>query len=179
MISLLMAIVTVGDGVPKNVDISVAGYVIQKDPVTIYDKTSGFYLMRSVECDGSHRSIVLTKRREQTGWYQGAYLSEYHERELAYLRTGRGIAIGDGVKKVIRVLGKPTETIKKDKWEGLLFVGKVRYAPGEGVNYTSEYVFENGKLIEVRLGQDMVPGCGGEDGDFEYGLWLTKSLWEK
>jgi hypothetical protein len=165
----------VGSGDPKWLDSHLAGHVYRPENSTIdlavHDKKSGYYFVRSGECDGAIVSMVLTKDRKivsDSGYRIPGYkfTSKYEdpdrhvvERSLERLGTGKGIMIGDTPKSVRDRLGFPTHANHSGwKKQFLNYEYEITF-PHRGeyndeVVISQTYTFKKGRLIEITFTND-------------------------
>jgi hypothetical protein len=159
---------------PAWLDKSLAGYKVAVDgsqsQAGVYDSKRDFYLVRGIECDGAHINVTLTRDRHiVTNWgYQVPSLSgnagyqPLQNKPLASLATGRGVQIGDDEKALKARLGAPTSITRsgnRNQFRNHAYVWR-NVKNGTGEIWTNEYVFKEGKLIEINFSRDAVPGCG-------------------
>ena len=138
-----------------------------------HDPKSGYFLYKSIECDGAHTHITLTKDRrmvEESGFevarfrrkpqsFPGARI----EKRPLVLATKHGIRIGMSRDEVLRKLGTPVRTAvrgrNKEYWCALY--KKVDAKKQEVLRNT--YIFRNGELIELSIHLDAFGGGCGDD----------------
>ena len=75
-----------------------------------------------------------------------------------YLGTDRGVTIGLTENQVSAKIGKP----QKRKLDGPYIRTSYEWKNlknGEGYIYSQELVFKKGKLSEITVGREAVPGC--------------------
>ena len=138
-----------------------------------HDPESGYYLYKTVDCDGAHVSITLTKDRrmvEDCGFEVARFGRKPEEgngqaiedRKIE-LATKSGIRIGMTREQVEEKLGPPTRTAvrgaKKEFWCAL-YKKVVMKDRETGRVLRNTYIFKHGKLIEIAINLDSVPGCG-------------------
>lgn len=185
----LIALAVLGTAWPKNLSVTLAGHdATSREPsnVCYHDKKTGYFAYKMLECDGGHRSIVLTRDRrmvEEAGYDtkrfgrapKVEFTTPILERSFA-LKTGHGISIGMTREEVQKKLGKPAKTAvrgaKKEYWCALYKQAAMR-TKEEGEVLRNTYIFKNGKLIEIAIHLDAVPGCG-EDSLSDTGWPWTK-----
>lgn len=147
-----------------------------------HDPASGYYLYKSMECDGAHTLLTLTKDRRmvtESGFevarfrrkQENAGGMKIEERKLD-LATKHGIRIGMTRDEVIEKLGKPTRTAlrgaNKEFWCALYKKADMEdRATGRVLRNT--YIFKHGKLIELAINLDSIPGCGDDDSGSDEG----------
>lgn len=186
MSCLAVLVLALTPGLPKSMTVSLGGFSLQQDKLTNacrYDANSGYYLIKTWECDGGHRSIRLTRDRrlvEQSGYdipnfgtkpeFESPYKIEPGKLALA---TKHGVGIGETRTAVERLLGKPARTMSRGAYSAILYRHREMFDKENGEVFRNTYIFKNGKLIEVLLNLDGIPGCGG-DGDDETGWPWTK-----
>lgn len=153
---------------PKWLETKVAGRNVKY--VGIHDSRNGYYLIGGGDCDGAHRRLTLTRDRRivaNEGYkvvapelgLKGDGYKTLQEARLP-LSTGKGVRIGDTPRKVVAKLGNPTRTelsgSRKQFVEFHYDWNDVKN--GEGVIYGNTYVFKAGRLIEISLVSNSVPG---------------------
>jgi hypothetical protein len=146
-----------------------AGYALDIDEshtsTGVFDKAKGYYIVRSDDCDGAYISLTLTKDRHvvQSNGFGVPSLSKdgnnrmVKERPLPSLQTGNGVTIGDSAQQVRDRLGKPSkvkEEGSRKQFDVLSYLWKTKER-GYKCNYDQEYVFKEGKLIEIRFLRSM------------------------
>ncbi|HZH97387.1 MAG TPA: hypothetical protein VEX38_00325 [Fimbriimonadaceae bacterium] len=175
----LLATVTLsvaGKEPPKWLDKKVAGYLVAFDdlrqPVGIFDKKQGLYLLRMVECDGGHLGVLLTRDRHLvSNWghkvpnfkTQNEGVVPLTEKPLPSLATGKGIKLGATPGDVTSKLGRPGKIQKsgpRKQFTDYLYTWR-NVVKGEGEEWLNRYTFKEGRLIEIEFRRDSVPGCGG------------------
>ena len=140
---------------------TVAGYSVEKTGHTLLrDERTGYYLIRTVECDGAHIHLALCADLRSHA-DRGFSEADIRPGRLRHLQTGRGIRIGDTPARVRGILGRPT-------WQGVS-----KHTPGEtvwtyhhlkgtqqnGVKYVTLFRFRKGRVSGVELSRDLLPGC--------------------
>jgi hypothetical protein len=141
-----------------------------------HDPASGYYLYKSMDCDGAHTSITLTKDRRmvtESGFEvarfgrkpeEGAG-AKIEERKFD-LATKNGIRIGMSRDEVVAKLGEPTRTAVRGKnkefWCALYKKVEMQDKVS-GRILRNTYIFKEGKLIEIAINLDSFPGCGDDD----------------
>lgn len=174
-LTLLIALALAGSGkAPAWFDRSVAGYALQYDETHgqagIHDPKTNYYLLRSIECDGAHLTVILT--RDRTIMTSNGYrvpnfkdpsgaegYTAVVEKPLSSLSTSKGVRIGDTPSQVKARLGKPTEiktTGSRKQFVELDYVWR-DIKNGEGHIWTNSYTFKQGKLIEITFNREMYP----------------------
>ncbi|MBS1716310.1 MAG: hypothetical protein JSS72_01105 [Armatimonadetes bacterium] len=154
-----------GPARPKWEEKSLAGYVFspkQDKNIAVWDKASGWYLVRSYDCDGAIQSLILTRDRKlvrQEGYAVpslGATGSDdsYGDRKLTHrsltkLATGKGVKIGDTSEMVVQKLGKPSTIHNKAG-----FLEYNYHFDHKGATVDNTYTFKAGMLIQIVLGFD-------------------------
>ena len=164
---------------PSNLTLALGGMSAEARTVTYgcwHDPSSGYYLYKSMDCDGAHTGITLTKDRRmvlESGFEvarfgrkpEDAPGNKIDERALE-LTTKHGIRIGMTRNEVIAKLGQPTKTAvrgkKKEFWCALY--KKIEMEDKvSGRVLRNTYIFKNDKLIEISINLDSIPGCGDDD----------------
>lgn len=175
---VLLALVTVFSPViakaPAWLDKSLAGYQVASDGARsqagVYDPKRDFYLVRGIECDGAHINVTLTRDRHVvSNWgYQVPSLPDVkgylplQTKPLPSLATSHGVRIGDDEKALRSRLGAPTSITRsgnRNQFRNHSYVWR-NVKSGVGEIWTNEYVFKEGRLIEMTFSRDAVPGCG-------------------
>jgi len=157
---------SMGDHAPSWYDQKLAGYLLlfdeRHDVVAVSDPKSGYFLVRSAECDGALLSLVLTRDRKMVS-EMGFKVPNYKTKEageqkilikpIPSLSTGKGVTIGDSPDQVRQRLGPPTKT--KHTGGRKQFVELVyTWKSGKGEDETDieeTYTFKGGKLIEIEF----------------------------
>ncbi len=163
---------------PANFTVAVGGMSAEARVVSHgcwHDPESGYYLYKAIDCDGAHVSITLTKDRRmvQDCGFEVARFGRkpeegpgkaVEERKID-LATKGGIRIGMTRAEVEEKLGKPTRAAvrggKKEFWCAL-YKKVVMKDRETGRVLRNTYIFKNGKLIEISINLDSVPGCGDD-----------------
>lgn len=159
-----------------NLSTKLAGISVEeREPFLIcrHDPKTGYFAYKTFDCDGGHISVMLTKDRRNVGGagydtsrfgrkVEYAQDLKVEDRSLA-LATGKGVKIGMTKAAVLRRLGKPARSAvrgkKKEFWCALYKQADLDKA-GNGRILRNTYVFKGGKLIEISINLDSVPGCG-------------------
>lgn len=176
MISVLAALVFAW---PSHLTLAMGGMSAEAHTVTYgcwHDPKSGYYLYKSMECDGAHRLITLTRDRRmvmESGFEVARFgrkkddvpRTKIEERALT-LATKHGIAIGMSREAVVEKLGPPTRTAvrgaSKQYWCAL-YKKVVMEDRENGAVLRNTYIFKDGKLIEIAISLDSIPGCGDDN----------------
>ncbi len=163
---------------PANFTVAVGGMSAEARVVSHgcwHDPESGYYLYKAIDCDGAHVSITLTKDRRmvQDSGFEVARFGRkpeegpgkaVEERKID-LATKGGIRIGMTRAEVEEKLGKPTRTAvrgeKKEYWCALYKKVVMKDRETSRV-LRNTYIFKNGRLIEISINLDSVPGCGDD-----------------
>lgn len=139
------------------------------------DPASGYFAYVTMECDGAHRGITLTKDRRvvgEAGYDTGRFgrkndnepFAQVQDRKLM-LGAGNGIKIGMTRRQVQSKLGNPTKTAvrgnKGEFWCAMYKKVDMKNRE-EGQVLRNTYIFKNSKLIEISINLDSVPGCGDD-----------------
>lgn len=158
---------------PPWLDDMLAGYALLNDgthsDVGVFDPAKKFYLVRYGECDGAYLTMVLTADRKvvsDIGYFIPNYIGgetegslKLKQKALPSLSTGKGVRIGDSPERLQQVLGKPNHTQKtgnRNQFREYVYTTKLkerRHGENWVIEYTANYVFKNGKLIEIRFGR--------------------------
>ena len=175
---------------PSNVTVATAGMSAEARTVTHgcwHDPASGYYLYKSMDCDGAHTSVTLTKDRRmvtESGFEvarfgrkpEQAAGANIEERKLE-LTTKNGIRIGMSRDEVVAKLGEPTRTAvrgnKKQYWCAL-YKNAAMDNKVTGRVLRNTYIFKDGKLIEIAINLDSIPGCGDDDSASDEGWPWSK-----
>jgi len=132
---------------PSWLDFSIASYILRYDEqhevMAVHDKKTGYYLTRTVDCDGAIVTITLTKDKSQI---EGMKIID---KPLPSLSTGKGITIGDSPERVRKILGKPTD-IDKDGGVTYTYQWETKVHGNDG-EYDNIYTFKKGKLVEIEF----------------------------
>lgn len=164
---------------PSNLTVAAAGMSAEARAVTYgcwHDPETGYYLYKAMDCDGAHTGITLTKDRRmvmESGFEvarfgrkpENAAGAKIEERKFD-LSTKNGIRIGMSRDEVIAKLGAPTRTAVrgKDKEYWCALYKKVAMEDKvTGRVLRNTYIFKHGKLIELSINLDSIPGCGDDD----------------
>ena len=164
---------------PSNLTVAAGGMSAEARTVSYgcwHDPASGYYLYKSMDCDGAHTNITLTKDRRmvtESGFEVARFGrkpeetagAKIEERKID-LATKNGIRIGMTREEVVARLGEPTRTAvrgaEKQYWCALY--KKVEMTDKvSGRVLRNTYIFKNDKLIEVAINLDAFPGCGDDD----------------
>ena len=176
ILALLSALLVVAW--PANLTVAVGGMSTEARVVSHgcwHDPESGYYLYKTIDCDGAHVSVTLTKDRRMVldcGFEVARFGRKPEEtpgttiedRKLE-LATKNGIRIGMTRQEVEDKLGKPTRTAvrggEKQYWCAL-YKKVVMKDRERGHVLRNTYIFKHGKLIEIAINLDSVPGCGDD-----------------
>lgn len=175
---------------PANLTPAVGGMSAEARSVTRgcwHDPANGYYLYKSMDCDGAHTSITLTKDRRmvlESGFEvarfgrkpEDAPGADIENRKLN-LETRNGIRIGMTREEVVEKLGKPARTAVRGKGKEYWCALYKKVAMRDKVNgrvLRNTYIFKHGKLIEIAINLDSIPGCGDDDSATDEGWpWST------
>jgi hypothetical protein len=137
-----------------------AGYTLDKSaPVAIRDVATGFYFLRTGECDGAHRRLVL-------GVHKAALPTDIFGTgklvpgRLSSVETGRGVALGDTEAQVARRMGRPSWqggsqfAREESVWSYHQIVG----APGNRTGRKALFRFRRGRVTCIELLYDELDG---------------------
>lgn len=164
---LLPAVLALSLAAPRWLDRMIAGYAIAidapHDTIGVHDAARGFYLVRTIECDGAIISLTLTRDRNvvaEAGFAVPNFTPRSGDngslplvsKPLRSLATGKGVLIGDAPSSVVRRLGAPT--VKKDHRPFLDYVYRVQLNEEAKTSYEQRYTFKGGRLIEIQFGRD-------------------------
>jgi len=152
-----------------------------------HDPESGYYLYKSMDCDGAHTHITLTKDRRMVteSGYEVARFgrkpedsagAKIEERKLD-LSTLNGIRIGMSRDEVVSKLGAPTRTAVRGKEKEYWCALYKKVAMDDRVTgrvLRNTYIFKHGKLIELSINLDAIPGCGDDNSASDEGWPWSK-----
>lgn len=175
---MLTLVVTMLLGWPKAMTTSVANLSIndfQNANKCWRDPANGYFAYVTIECDGAHRGLTLTRDRRVVGeaGYDTARFGRKPENEpfgqiqekRMELAAGNGIKIGMTRRQVQAKLGKPAKTAVRGKsgefWCAMYKKVDMKNRE-EGHVLRNTYIFKNSKLIEISINLDSVPGCGDD-----------------
>lgn len=122
------------------------------------DPATGYWIGRGIECDGAHVIVILTKDTKMFRNFYPLPPGEVPTAKIRFLGTDKGVMIGMTENQASAKIGKP----KKRKLDGpyiRTFYEWKDIKNGEGYIYSQELVFKKGKLIEIAVGREAVPGC--------------------
>lgn len=174
---MLTLVATLLLGWPKNLTTNMAGVSVnsfQNSNKCWRDPGSGYFAYVTMECDGAHRSITLTRDRRvvgEAGYDTGRFgrkpenepFSQIKDKKLV-LVAGNGIKIGMTRRQVQTKLGNPNKTAVRGNnnefWCALYKRSDLK--KGEGHILRNTYIFKNSKLVEISISLDSVPGCGDD-----------------
>ncbi len=162
----LLATAVIGSA-PRWFDTMVAGYALTYDetrkPIGISDPKSGFFLLRTVECDGALLGLVLTQDRHviaNEGYAVPSIKAEgdmkLTVKPLPSLGTGKGVKIGDGTSQVQVKLGKPTRIERsgaRKQFVDYVYIWPHGKSDTDGKD-TQTYTFKANRLVEVNFLHD-------------------------
>ena len=172
---------------PSHFTVAVGGMSAERRTITSgcwHDPESGYYLYKSMDCDGAHTHIMLTKDRRMVAesGYEVARFgrkpeegagAKIEERKLD-LTTLNGIRIGMSRDEVVSKLGPPTRTAlrgqEKEYWCAL-YKKVTMENRVTGAVLRNTYIFKHGKLIELSINLDRIPGCGDNSASDEGWPW--------
>lgn len=163
---------------------TLGGLNLHSDPGNecFYQARSKTYLINTNDCDGSHRSITLTKDRRVVELRHfdvpdfGKDLgTDYNLVEKNFpLETGKAISLGSPLSSTKAKLGRPFKTVKRgsrNEFICLLYREKVMYSKTTGEIVHESYIFKSGRLVEIRFDYDRIPGCGDVPTDHSGWPW--------
>ena len=170
---------------PSHLTVAAGGMSAEARTVSFgcwHDPKSGYYLYKSMDCDGGHTAITLTKDRRmvtESGFEvarfgrkpEEAPGNNIEERALD-LVTKHGIRIGMSREEVVAKLGAPTKTAVRGKQKEFWCALYKKMQMEDKVNgrvLRNTYIFKNDKLIEMAINLDSIPGCGGDDSKSDEG----------
>lgn len=178
MLSILATILLLAAW-PSHFTVAVGGMSVEGDTISTgcwHDPESGYYLYKSGDCDGAHRFIMLTKDRRMVaehGWEVARFGrkpedsagSKVEERKID-LSTLKGIRIGMSRDEVVSKLGEPTRTAVRGQAREYWCALYKKVQMEDRVNgrvLRNTYIFKHGKLIEISINLDGIPGCGDDN----------------
>ncbi len=175
---------------PSNLTIATGGMSAEARTVTFgcwHDPKSGYYLYKSMDCDGAHTSITLTKDRRmvtESGFEVARFGRKPEEApgtkidERAFeLATKHGVRIGMSRDEVVGKLGTPAKTAVRGKQKEFwcaLYKDVQMEDKVSGRILRNTYIFKDGKLIEIAINLDSFPGCGDDDSKSDEGWPWSK-----
>lgn len=152
---------------PSWLDHTLAGYAFCVDEfrpdVNIQDPASGFFLVRSSECDGAYVTVLLTRDRRLVKKRGYTLPNEPHEdtssfhitpKKLPTLATGKGIKIGDSETRLKSILGRNYKLSvegSRGQFRVYQYSWEDKSVESMTVSYTQAYTFKAGRLIEVQF----------------------------
>ncbi len=168
VLAVVLALNFSNSSAPKWFSPLLAGYLLENDEshrdVGVYDKRTGYYLIRYAEGDGANLTLLLTRDRKmiQDQGYKVPSLPDsgntrlLAEKSLPSLKTGKGIKIGDTKSQVQSLLGKPHKTSTEgsaNQYDVLSYQAAVKADPKKvgslGQFWQQRYVFKENRLIEI------------------------------
>lgn len=127
----------------------------------IMDTNSDYYLTKAVDCDFSSVNITLIRdRRMIPDWISSP------TKEPLNLSTNTGEYIGMALSTLMKKLGKPTKQVRRgaqSQYTCLLYRAVRMEDKTFGQRWDRTYIFKGGKLIEINLNYQSIPGCGDSD----------------
>jgi len=162
---------------PKAMAVTLAGMDIRPYPTTEcrYDPKSKFFVYLTNDCDGSHRSITLTRDRRLVGDLfdtsrfgrksSPAFADAAIKERALPLSTEDGIKIGITPKQLQAKMGKPFKTAKrgaKGEFWCALYKKVQMENKDAGQVLRNTFIFKDSKLAEISINLDSVPGCGDD-----------------
>jgi hypothetical protein len=143
-------------GIPSYVDYSLAGANLTAlragQSVVKRNIKRGHYLV-ATNSDGSCKTLILAADKNDVEGYRPA-----QARAASFTSsTGRGVALGDSVKRVRQKLGKPSRSVSPDggemfyeySYEGAKL--NATGGKGKGWSYSATYSFHKGRLNYIRF----------------------------
>jgi hypothetical protein len=162
MLGLIALRVCLGPARPAWVPHDLAGFVIgrgkESAQIKRRDTKSGFWICRTLECDGGHVTLMLTKDRAILPVPDGWDPESKKAANFRYLGTDRGIRIGITESQATDKIGMPLKRKLDGPYVRTSYEWK-NLKNGEGYIFSQELVFKKGKLIEISVGREAVPGC--------------------
>jgi hypothetical protein len=130
----------------------------------VTDRSQGVHLYSSIECDGGHRRLILSRDldaiRKNEGYEASKDFLDYlpqSDKPLA-AATELGVKLGDTPEAVRARLGAPARDFFSKKFQARELIYKYRDARQQRL-YASYYLFREGRLFYIELSWDI------EDGD--------------
>lgn len=177
MVNLLLAAIILAPW-PKNIAVSAGGLnATDYEPTNACwrDPKTGYYIYKNMECDGGHRAITITKDRrvlEEAGYDTTRFGRKPKEWMPYKIETrpfpasaGNGVRMGMTKSSLLKKLGKPAKTAvrgKRGEFWCALYKKADLDAKKEGQVLRNTYIFKNGRLVEMKINLDSVPGCGDD-----------------
>lgn len=149
---------------PRWLDTEIAGYALKSDPtVGVHDPKRGYFLVRTIECDGAIVTLTLTRDRNVVsgeGYAVPAFTPregtpgnlKLVEKPLPSLATGKGVAIGASTDAVRARLGSPTRTKPHAAFLDYVYAWRQH-----ATTHEQRYTFKAGRLIEIQFFRDASP----------------------
>lgn len=169
MLGFATAIIAISSTGPSDVPAWFETRVANRDATYyggIYDPRTGYMLIGSGECDGAYLWTVLTRDRYLVAG-DGYKVPNYQPKpehtdngtqamqaRTIPLRTGHGIQIGDGTKRVVALLGPPTKATNEGSRKQFRVLTYSWHSKKERRTYDQSYTFKRGRLIEMHFGSD-------------------------
>lgn len=125
----------------------------------IRDQKSGWIIYKTLECDGSHRMIRLTRDYKEVKRLGGNW-AKWIEGRVAQSVVGQFQVQGRD-SELIRFIGEPTKVIVDGRYRRWRYIWR-NVRNEKGVIWMNEYVFREGRCVEVSYHRDNYPGCGGD-----------------
>lgn len=141
-----------------------AGYTLDKpQPVAIHDSATGSYFIRTGDCDGAHRRLILSISKVTLPGDIGTLADKpISSVRLSSQQTGRGIALGHTQAQVARRMGRPTWQggslfhRQEEVWSYRRIYGRV----GERKEEKTLFRFRQGRVTCIELYRDELDsGC--------------------
>jgi hypothetical protein len=161
--SLSLAVfLTLAGSKPKWVPNNLAGYAIgfgsETSQIRRKDRETGYWIGRGIDCDGAHVVVILTRDTKMFRNFSPLQPGDVQIAKLRNLGTDRGVTIGMTENQVSTKIGKPQQRKLDGPYVRTSYKWK-NVKNGEGYIYSQELVFKKGKLIEISVGREAVPGC--------------------
>src|SRR5579863_3575379 len=133
---------------PAWLDLKLAGYVLGNDErnpeILVRDKRSGYFMMRTGECDGAILILELTRdHRDPQNHFDGGVLQSPKAKHLQ-LTTGKGVKIGCSTTELIHILGRATKVERSGEcreYTDYVYEWRTGEKRGDPVEYLETYTF--------------------------------------
>jgi len=139
---------------PRYVDTKLAdSYLLRSPYFKAYDSRTGYYLWVEHEFDGASNTIFIAP--DPGLFHRPKYQREDYRRMSFPLVTGRGIRVGDSVKRLYRALGRPSTTqhlkILGEKRRVDIYKHYNNKSGGQRREYEAVYVSRKGRIQGIRF----------------------------
>lgn len=161
---------------PKNLTDSAAGLSVESRQLMQacwHDSNSGWYALKTTECDGAHVAVTITKDRhiiEDAGYDVpnfGKGMDEFYgpnriEERTFTPKTKNNISVGSTAAQITKALGKPKTQFRdgaRGQFTVLSYLSVHMVDKENGTSLENQYVLKDGKVIEIRIYREAIPGC--------------------